>query len=228
MFGAAVEAAARADALQRFPNESCGLVIAGEYRPFPNVADRPHEHFQLPADAPDEYQAVIHSHCAPDAGLHPSAADMAGQFETAVPWGIVLTDGKECSRPVWWGDFRLHEPLIGRAFIHGITDCYSLIEAFWHQKHGVRLPVFPRDWDWWHARGDLYRDGFGKAGFRQIKESEGRSGDVVLMQVRSPVPNHAGIVLDGGLILHHLQRRLSRREPLGGWRKFITHWLRRD
>jgi len=51
-------------------------------------------------------------------------------------------------------------------------------------------------------------------------------GDVFLAQVRAPVPNHGGVYLDGGLILHHLEGRLSRREPLGPWRRFVTHALR--
>lgn len=228
MFAAAVEAAARAHAVRDYPREACGLVIGGEYRAFANVAVDLENEFQLPADAPHVFEAVIHSHCAPAHGIEPSAADMRGQMETAVPWGIVLTDGKTASAPLWWGDFRLDEPLIGRQFCHGVLDCYSLIEARWWQECKVRLPIVPRDREWWERGGDLYREGFASAGFRQITEAEAAPGDVVLMQVRSKVPNHGGIIRENGLVLHHLQNRLSRQEPLGGWRKFITHWLRRE
>lgn len=228
MFGPAVDVAARAHAIRNYPREACGLVIGGEYQPFANVASDPEVEFQLPADAPHEFEAVIHSHCAPAHGIEPSAADMRGQMETAVPWGIVLTDGKTASAPLWWGDFRLDEPLKGRTFIHGVTDCYSLIESYWWQMHKVRLPVFPRDWDWWDRGGNLYLDGFAKAGFREIAASEGRVGDVILMRIRSDVPNHGGIVIENGVFLHHARGCLSRPELLGRWRSHITHWLRRD
>jgi len=52
-------------------------------------------------------------------------------------------------------------------------------------------------------------------------------GDCFLMQVASPVPNHAAIYLGDGLILHHLQGRLSSRDVYGGyWQKVTTHILR--
>ena len=47
------------------------------------------------------------------------------------------------------------------------------------------------------------------------------------MQVASPVPNHAAVYLGDGLILHHLQGRLSSRDVYGGyWQKITTHILR--
>jgi cell wall-associated NlpC family hydrolase len=47
------------------------------------------------------------------------------------------------------------------------------------------------------------------------------------MQVASPVPNHASVYLGDGLILHHLQGRLSSRDVYGGyWQKVSTHALR--
>jgi cell wall-associated NlpC family hydrolase len=52
-------------------------------------------------------------------------------------------------------------------------------------------------------------------------------GDCFLMQVASPVPNHAAVYLGDGLILHHLQGRLSSRDVYGGyWQKVTTHVLR--
>jgi hypothetical protein len=51
-------------------------------------------------------------------------------------------------------------------------------------------------------------------------------GDCFLMQVASPVPNHAAVYLGDGLILHHLQGRLSSRDVYGGyWQKVTTHIL---
>lgn len=44
-----------------------------------------------------------------------------------------------------------------------------------------------------------------------------RVGDVIVMQVRAPVPNHAGVYIGDGLMLHHLYNRLSSRDVYGGY-----------
>mgnify|MGYP003704446663 CR=1 FL=1 len=77
---------------------------------------------------------------------------------------------------------------------------------------------------------NLYLDNFGSAGFEalgSVQSEDMEVGDVLLMQVASPVPNHAAIYLGDGLILHHLQGRLSSRDVYGGyWQKITTHTLR--
>ena len=122
---------------------------------------------------------------------------------------------------------------MGRGFRHGVTDCYSLIRDYYRLERDVVLPEFPRDWEWWCNEQDLYRDGFGKAGFERLVDVDLRPGDVFLAQIRSGVPNHGGVYLGDGLALHHLAARLpvdatrlSRREPIDRWMKFISHWLR--
>lgn len=238
MFGKDVAEAAKAHALAQWPKESCGVVVAGSYIPVENTAENPLEHFQMPDDILVRHQveAVIHSHNSvsepgPD-GRHrphhphyPTADDMASQIETDLPWAIVSTDGSTTSELLWWGDHVLDQPLIGRQFVPGITDCYALIRAYYWQTRGVYLQEFPRDSEWWGMGKDLFEDGFLSAGFRRIDPSEVQEGDVVLMNLGTPVTCHGGVVLDS-LVLHHLENRLSRREPLGNWRKRITHWLR--
>ncbi len=70
-------------------------------------------------------------------------------------------------------------------------------------------------------------DNFADAGFVVVEPDDLLVGDVFLMQVNSEVPNHAAIYLGDGLILHHLQGRLSSRDVYGGyWQKITTHTLR--
>ena len=121
--------------------------------------------------------------------------------------------------------------LVGRAFQHGVTDCYALIRDYYRSVKGVTLPVFPRSWLWWKEGGDLYRDGFEKAGFYRVDDPE--PGDVFLAQIGSPVPNHGGVYLGNNQILHHISSRngydparISRRDTLLRWKKYITHWVR--
>lgn len=228
MFGADVESAARTHALKDFPKESCGLVVNGGYVPLENIAADPAKDFRVADDAWTAHgvvQAVIHSHGANEK-LAPSADDMMHQISTDVPWGIVRTDGVAASKILWWGDFRLEEPLLGRVFIHGVTDCYSAIRSWRWQNHKIKLLDFPREDLWWDGDLDLYNQNFAKAGYRQIAASEAKVGDVALITFRSKVPNHGGTLVEGGLFYHHLQNRLSCREPIGRWQSMISKWLR--
>ncbi|MCY1360819.1 NlpC/P60 family protein [compost metagenome] len=176
--------------------------------------------------------AVVHSH--PDGYSVPSEADMVGQINTAVPWGIVATDGVACSAPTWWGAGTPKEPLIGRSFKHGVTDCYALIKDYYALERGIALPEFPREWGWWEQGGNLFTEGFAPAGFVQIPADQAQPGDVWLAQIRSAVPNHGGILLENGLTLHQLgspnkpidETKPSVREPIFRYQGHITHWLR--
>ncbi len=165
---------------------------------------------------------------------------MATQIEMAVPFVICTTNGQASLAPFAWGDELLDtEPYVGRSFRHGVDDCYSLIRRWWRRERGVDLPDYPRNWEWWldptPGEKDLYRRYFGDAGFRPIDGRDAREGDVWLSQFRSEVPNHAGLLLDAGLALHHPSSglafdpaRLSKRDSVARWVPHITHWLRRD
>jgi len=174
--------------------------------------------------------AVVHSH--PDGPPHPSAEDMAFGMAHGVIMGLMVTGEGWASDPFWWGDDVPVPPLVGRHFRHGPSgsdgkgDCYALIKDFYSVHRDVKLKEFPRDWEWWVADQNLYVEGFSQTGFRAIPMSEARPGDVFLAAIRSPVPNHGGILWDGGSILHHMTDRLSARTAHGTWNRFITHWLR--
>lgn len=229
MFGSEVEAAARAHAAAAYPFEACGIVTDGVYLSMPNEAPDPAETFRLPTRtfADHVVQAVIHSHCADRHARWPTKADMRSQVETAVPWGIVWTNGEQARGPLWFGDFVLDEPLIGRDFSPGICDCYGLVRAWFWQEREIKLPEYPRDDEWWQAGEDMFMQGFIATGFREIGGLEPlRFGDALLMRIHAAVPNHCAIIIDNGLMLHHLAGRLSRREPLGRWEKLASHRLR--
>jgi proteasome lid subunit RPN8/RPN11 len=222
---------ALAHARAEYPRESCGLVMAdGRYLPARNLASSAREHFIL--DARDyaraaesgEIVAVVHSH--PDASANPSDADRVACEASGLPWYIVgLPDGmwRECA-PCGY-----RAPLIGRPFVHGILDCYSLVRD-WYAERGIALPDFHRDDEWWRRGGNLYLDHYAEAGFVRLgaeAPAEPREGDVILMQVLADVPNHAAIWLPGDVILHHLHGRLSCRDVYGGyWHKHTHSWLR--
>lgn len=241
MFNPAVDAAAKAHALAEYPKEACGVIsgtmAAATYVPLANVAANPEEEFELPRTALVDHApvlAIVHSHCFPKHGAAPTALDMQFQMQAGLPYGIVWTDGKAAGVPLWFGDFLLDVPLfdakgnhVPREFMHGVTDCYSLIRTWFWQIKQIKLPEFPRDQDWWKRGVDLYTAGFGKAGFHEIAPGEAKPGDAALMKWgKWPVPYHSGVLIENGLILHHLTNRISRREPFARWTRHVTHYVR--
>jgi proteasome lid subunit RPN8/RPN11 len=233
----AVIAKMRAHAISVWPNECCGIIVDGEYIAQQNKSPKPSESFLISNDVWEQYgevQAVVHSHCAPKFGIEPTETDMTIQRETAMPWAIMLTRHDWASKPLWFGDYRLDQPLVGREFMHGVLDCYSLIRAWYWQKKGVKLMDFPRNNNWWQGgEVDLYRDNFEKCGFTSVDPEDLTEGDIVLFCLRGDKTHHAGIYLESGLILHHLctgpgrKTSLSCTDSYSRWKKFATHHVRR-
>jgi cell wall-associated NlpC family hydrolase len=230
MFGVDVEAAARAHALREYPKEACGLVIFGRYEPQRNVAAAPENAFEIAPDCfSSRIEAIVHSHCSPRHGREPSAADMAFQIEHAKPFGIVHTDGISTTPILWWGDFRLDEPLEGREFIHGVLDCYALIRAWFWQARAIKLCDVPRDPSWWAPGApDLYAQWSVKAGFAPIAAAQVRPGDVAVFKssVRGVPPHHAGVLIDAKRLLHHRAADYSSIDPIQPLLPFIHSWYR--
>ncbi len=218
-------AAVFAHAEQEYPNECCGVIAqksrVEKYFPCRNLSNNPTEQFQL---APDDYLAasiwgtitgIVHSH--PDATTQPSDLDEAQCDFTELPWHIV-------SWPE--GDLRTiypreDLPLVGRPFILGIYDCYGLIMSYYRQRYSIELNDYRVNYPWWERGENRYIENVENAGFSEITGAP-QAGDVVLMQVQADVPNHAGILLEGNLLLHHLYGQLSQKVPYGGYWKDRT------
>ena len=93
----------------------------------------------------------------------------------------------------------------------------------------IKLNDYFRQSEWWYKGENLYLDNFAKEGFREIKEEELRYGDILLMCIVSNVPNHAAIFLEGNIVLHHIQGRLSSRDVYSGYyRKATAKRLRHE
>ncbi|MCX8016421.1 MAG: C40 family peptidase [Rhodocyclaceae bacterium] len=218
-----------AHAAREAPRECCGLAVVRrgrlKYWPCRNIAGEAefaiHPEDQAAAEDAGEVVAICHSHVY--LPPQPSEADRVMCETTGLPWLIV-------SHPT--GDWQMLEPcgyrapLIGRPFVHGVLDCYALVRDY-YAILGVALRDYPREDDWWIKGGNLYLEHFAAEGFVEIPLAGLRPHDAVLMQVASPVPNHAGVIDADGYLLHHCHGRLSSRDVYGGyWRKVTTHALR--
>lgn len=244
MFGASVHDSWKAHALREFPLEACGLVVGTEsgpvFVPCRNTSADPRTEFDVDprdfaaASMRGDILAVLHSHTPNDefsTGMaHPSKADMSGQEVSGLPWAISMCSGDSCSDPVYFGDQSPMRDLIGRPYIYGVWDCYSLIRDYYRTRSDrpFTLPYFPREDNWWSNGGDLYGENFAAAGFREIPVDDAREGDALVMTVRSRRPNHAAVLIGGGLMLHHLHDQLSGREPAVRWRPLVTYALRHE
>lgn len=248
--------AARKYARQKYPEEMCGFVIDGEFVPVKNQAASPSSHdpndslcpcrmcrFEISSkdtlsNLPNA-QFILHSH--PNRSASPSEADMKMQIATNIPWGIISLDHERTGQVETWGDQLSIRPLLGRNFLHGISDCYSLIRDVYRTgkdelaRQGITtqwpfnpivLKEVPRDDAWWDTDGDLYNVLPSKLGWREVSITETRPGDLFLLKVRSNKFNHGGVLISNDMIMHHLPNRFSRREPSGIWFRQAGRFLR--
>lgn len=222
--------------LSQYPNEACAVVVddAGKLKVIncENTHEDPLNHFRIDASVIAEYvinnklKAVLHSHIA-KSNLQcdirtPSANDIQGHNDTNVPWGIVATDGETVSEPLWLDDSEI-APLEGRAFIHGLYDCWSIVRDYLRLHKGITLKNYPRDPSWWANGQSLCNmSAISDAGLVSIKYQELIECDIVLMKIGSPVPNHWAIVTGNNTILHQLPHRLSTTDSLSKWSKYIV------
>ena len=243
-----------AHALEAWPDPACGAVFGNTdaliYRPVRDVEDPSRAHFRLGPVAltalegtSETLEAIVHSHPHPHEDdsdnlqrllRHtPSASEMREQLRLGVPFGIVVCTRERVIDRFWFGDQSPPPPLLGRPFRHGVWDCYSAVRDWYRGEHGLVLPEFPRDWNWWIDDLDMYAQGFGKVGFRIIDRDEAGPGDAALFRVRARVSNHAAVLKEGGWMFHHPGyiwpydvRIVSRLDPLARWERLVTHWLR--
>ena len=211
----------RSHARQQAPFECCGVIVGEDYVPCRNIAEDPAGHFRISPEDLDAAEdggairAICHSHAGP---ARPSLVDLERCGETEVPWFIIGAEA-ELQRvdpaPI---------PLIGRPFDFGWSDCWSLARDFFGD-----LPDFPREPGFWRLGHSPFEDHFAACGFRPVPVEQGRPGDALLMRVGSRmVPNHVGVLLDQGVLLHHPLNQLSRKDLLGPYLSHITHVLLRD
>jgi cell wall-associated NlpC family hydrolase len=204
----AVADAARRHTAEAYPAEAVGIVNAdGCYERLENRSTTPGEEIALcNGDLVRVAGARLFFHSHPDGPDCPSEADMRYQQQLRIPFVI---QPWPVGPAFCFGEGLKPAPLIGRAFRHGVHDCYTLIRDWYAEAQGVALPVgAPRGWDWWEHGRDLYTENFAGAGFDVIRKEEATmAGDLLLFRFRFPVLMHAAVVVGPHLLLHHLSGR---------------------
>ena len=205
------------------PKESCGFLlnIKGKEKYFPceNLSTYSQQCFiidpndYIKAEESGNILAVVHSH--PVTPPVASQADMIGCENSNLPWHIVNPKTEE------WGYLEpsgYKPPLLGRPWVWGITDCWSLVRDWYKEEKNIIL----RDWDrpstpQQFLEKPLFESCAWRTGFRELRPNEKLlNGDVLLMSILSPTLNHVAIFINGD-VLHHLADRISGKEPYNEW-----------
>lgn len=225
---------------REWPREAGGVIRNGGFEPLPNLHPEPDTHWEFEVDDLDGVEAVVHSH--PDGCAWPSKMDMRAQIALGLPHGIVVLpriDGP-CGRYVdpyglvlgkpwvsevfWWPDGGM--PYLGRPYRHGVTDCLQLVRDWLRRERGIEVPPFAYDW----GEGDRLVAGAEELNWESVEPAAAAAGDVVLLGRGKPT--HCGVLLEGGLLLHHPGAKpwdptcLSRREPAARLSRLVVGVVR--
>ena len=205
------------------PKESCGLLlnIKGKerYHPCRNLSMTNHQCFILDpedyvkADNIGEITAIVHSH--PITPPTPSQADLVSCERSNLPWYIVNPKTEQ------WGYCEpkgYKAPIIGREWVWGITDCWSLVRDWYKEEKNIELrdwqrPTTPEEF----IKNPMFERCAEATGFRELEPNEKlENGDLLFMSIMDAGLNHVAIFIDGD-VLHHLSSRLSCKEPYSPW-----------
>ena len=173
-------------AIKENPRESCGLLVIvkgkEKYIPCKNLAVDPKDQFILDPDdwanAEDqgEITAVVHSH--PTTPPTPSQADRISCEHSKLPWHIVNPKTGE------WGECipEGYVPeLLGRPWVWGVTDCWSLVVDWYAQEKNIELKNYARNMTPQEfLENPLFEDYAWRTGFRELRAEEKlEAGDVL-------------------------------------------------
>jgi proteasome lid subunit RPN8/RPN11 len=227
------------DSLRRFTEycrsdrtaEMCGLFVIREgiidFVPCKNSAYDPRNSFLIhPVDFvacmdTGDVIGVGHSHVT--APARPSPEDIINSENCKLPFVIYQpeTDMVDSYAPTG-------QPmkLIGRQWHLGVSDCYSLVRDY-YKTQGVELNDYVRNDRECLFKDTRFLDLFEENGFVDVTGEPPKIHDLALIQVLADIPNHSAVFVSENIILHHLQGRLSCRDPYGGYWKRHTNKLLR-
>lgn len=203
------------------PRESVGLLINKRgkkiYLPCQNNSDdndsfilNPNDY--LSASNQGEIIAVIHSH--PRTPPIATQADKISCENSGIPWYIVNPKTEK------WGYYEpcgYKAPLLGREYVWGITDCWSLVVDWYKEEKKIDLKDWQRPTPEEFRKNPMFESHAWRTGFRELRvEEKLQNGDLLFMSILGLGLNHVAIFIDGD-VLHHLSDRLSCKEPYNAW-----------
>lgn len=225
----------------RYPHEACGFLISkGKKTVAIEVANEspdPRNYFLInpehysDAESQGEILAVWHTHV--DEPNVPSQADLAGCESSDLPWLLMSvykrSDGFETTSIKTFYPKGYEQPLVGRPYVFGTFDCWSLVVDYLKREHQIELSNdYPRIESFWRkSESNFFDNCFQNEGLVEVS-GEPIDGDVFMFQTdASGHANHVAVYVGDGKILHHVTGRLSVIDVYGGyWKKHTIRHLR--
>ena len=229
---ATVESVMFDEGVKNYPKESCGLIVKSGKKsvaiPCGNISSTPENHFLLnPLDyarIADRYEIIGIWHTHIEITNKASDADRAGCESSDLPWLIMNISKKN-------GEFQKSDinvispcgfmlPYVGRPYVFGVLDCYSLVRDYYRKEFGISLKDVPRVESWWTKGYNFCADCFEDCGFVNLSPEQRKRpkvGDLFFIQVSADIPNHVGMYVGDEIMLHHLWGRLSSKDVYGGY-----------
>lgn len=156
--------------------------------------------------------ALIHSH--PNGSQEPSDRDTASQLATGWTWGISMVHGNphtgqifSVGFPEFWGDDVPIPPLLGRQYLWGVRDCWTLCRDY-YRLQGKTLKNVPRSrnpahYPSGHPQSAPFKFYPPMVGFEPLDSPLDRKpGDFLTLCWRDSTPNHCAIYLGNSKLLH--------------------------
>lgn len=226
-------------ARNRYPQEAVWVITSkGMAIELENVAEDPINDFAVDQAKFWSYEpkALVHSHTIQRGHMGnrdnfvdpraPSGLDMQSQIAMDLPWGILAVDEDTVTDLLWFPDYDAE--LLGKPYISGVYDCYTLVQRYYYQNYGIKLYTVPYSPLWWETEPRLYIDNFKDAGFYEVRESELEVGDMILIRIFGDVATHSAVYLGNDQIMHHMGNRLSVIENYSRWRSRMVTFLSHD
>ena len=209
-------------AQEQTPNEACGLlaIIDGNetFWPCKNLAEGKHEFFMLdPYDWVEcedtgEVIGVIHSH--PVGAAIASDADKAACEHIGFPYYIysINQDHWILIEPTGWKA----PSLIGRRFIWGKYDCWSIVTDWFKENKNIDIPYWQRPKTLKEfSENPQFEYALPKLNFKkQEKTNNLKTGDVLLFVGAKQKLSHVAVYIGDMMILNHNFKSLSCRQQL--------------
>jgi proteasome lid subunit RPN8/RPN11 len=209
-----------------YPREGCGIIgiVKGKKEWFPcrNIASNEDDFIMSSDDYFDvvkraDILAIVHSH--PDTENTASPYDIKNCNALGIPYWIFSYPDMELNilQP------RKHiNPLIGREYEFGVTDCFEAMRDYLKQQNIEIPPRAPFEDNWWDNELDYFSEDIIK-NWGGIKVDTPQKNDVLIFKVKADVPDHCGVYLGNDIFFHHAENRLSCRENLYPfWAKYIV------
>lgn len=200
--------------------ESCGFVLEnGDVIAVKNIHTEKEFNFKIDGNDylkwdKEGIKGIWHSHTI-DSDFSPTD-QMVMRCDT-LPWAVYCISKNTFTE----ADLSKPAPLLGRPFIYGVWDCYSLTTDF-VKEAGVILPPWKRGpYGEWEQPGFFeFDNNWDKYNTIDVTKKKYQKYDIVLMNLGSIKghTDHIGVFMDEGrTLLHHPYNGLSRKNRWSQW-----------